>query len=75
MSYHKAISHNQQDVVMCCKIDLNSQKDAAHFLGKGEPNILPKTADNVAPHIEYTGTAMSLFDTLCAYFQAKKISQ
>ena len=22
---------------MCCKIDLNSQKDAAHFLGKVEP--------------------------------------
>ncbi len=58
---------------MCCKIDLNSQKDAAHFLGKVEPNILPKTADNVAPaNTIYTGEAMSLFDKLCAYFRAKQ---
>ncbi|UTO04942.1 hypothetical protein NKT77_10710 [Moraxella sp. FZLJ2107] len=57
---------------MCCKIDLSNQKDAAHFLGKVEPTLLPKTADNVAPNIEYTGTAVSLFDKLCAYFQAKK---
>ena len=58
---------------MCCKIDLNSQKDAAHFLGKVEPNILPKTADNVAPaNTIYTGEAMSLFDKLCAYFRTKQ---
>ncbi|OAV25981.1 hypothetical protein [Moraxella catarrhalis] len=59
---------------MCCKIDLNSQKDAAHFLGKVEPNLLPKTADNVAPsNTVYTGEAMSLFDKLVAYFRTKHI--
>ena len=52
---------------MCCRIDLNSQKDAAHFLGKVEPDLLPKTADNVAGQISYTNQpAMSLFDKLIA---------
>ena len=58
---------------MCCKIDLNDQKDAAHFLGKVEPTILPKTDDNVAPaNTTYTGEAMSLFDQLRAYFRTKQ---
>ncbi len=58
---------------MCCKIDLNDQKDAAHFLGKIEPRLLPKTADNVAHDVTFSGApAMSLFDKLKAYLQAKK---
>lgn len=58
---------------MCCKIDLNSSKEAAHFLGKHEPNLLPKTADNVAGNIVYTNKpAMSAFDKLMAYFNTKK---
>ncbi|MDO4440805.1 MAG: hypothetical protein Q4B81_01320 [Moraxella sp.] len=58
---------------MCCKIDLNSKAEAAHFLGKTEPNILPKTADNVAGRIVYANEpASSLFDKLKAYFYAKK---
>ncbi|MDO4250725.1 MAG: hypothetical protein Q4C68_04365 [Moraxella sp.] len=58
---------------MCCKIDLNSSADAAHFLGKHEPKILPKTEDNIAPSsISYTGApAMSLFDKLVAYFSTR----
>ncbi|STZ09848.1 Uncharacterised protein [Moraxella caviae] len=58
---------------MCCKIDLNSQAEAAHFLGKTEPKILPQTADNVSGGIAYANKpAESLFDRLVAYFQAKK---
>lgn len=55
---------------MCCRIDLNSQKDAAHFLGKTDPNLLPKTCDNVANgKVQYSGEpALSLFDRLMAYF-------
>lgn len=60
---------------MCCRIDLNSQKEAAHFLGKTEPTLLPKTTDNVAGSIVYTDKpAMSAFDKLVAYFHAKKTS-
>ncbi|UNU73759.1 hypothetical protein LU293_02280 [Moraxella nasovis] len=58
---------------MCCNIDLNSQAEAAHFLGKTEPKILPKTADNVSAGVIYSNTpAMSLFDKLVAYFNTKK---
>lgn len=58
---------------MCCNIDLNSKAEAAHFLGKGEPNILPKTTDNVSGDIVYTNQpAMSLFDKLVAYFRRSK---
>lgn len=58
---------------MCCKIDLNSQAEAAHFLGKTEPNLLPKTADNVAGDIIYTGKpAMSLWDKIMARLQVNK---
>lgn len=58
---------------MCCNIDLNSKAEAAHFLGKCEPNILPKTADNVAGNIVYTDKpAMSLFDKLVAYLRRTK---
>lgn len=47
---------------MCCHIDLNSKDEVAHFLGKTEPSILPKTSDNVAGNIVYTGKpAMSLW--------------
>lgn len=54
---------------MCCKIDLNSQKDARHFLGKDEPNLLPKTPDNVAGNITYANKpAMSVWDRLIAHF-------
>lgn len=61
---------------MCCKIDLSSQKDARHFLGKQEPDLLPKTADNVAGSIVYTNQpAMSAFDKMMAYFRAKKSAQ
>lgn len=53
---------------MCCKIDVSSQKDAAHFLGKGDPKMLPKsvleTLDTEAPK-----PAMSLFDKLVSYFK------
>lgn len=57
---------------MCCKIDLSSQKDARHFLGKDEPNLLPKTADNVAHDVVYTQTpAMSAWDKLIAYLKQK----
>lgn len=56
---------------MCCNIDLNSQKDARHFLGKDEPNLLPKTHDNVST-INYANTpAVSLFDRLVAHFKHK----
>ncbi len=56
---------------MCCKIDLNNSKDAAHFLGKVEPSILPKTDDNIPNgNTCYTGEpAQSLFDKLVAYFR------
>lgn len=48
---------------MCCKIDLNSSKDIAHFLGKTEPTLLPKTSDNIAGNIIYTNApAQSMFD-------------
>lgn len=48
---------------MCCKIDLNSPKDVAHFLGKTEPTLLPKTCDNITGNITYTNApAQSLFD-------------
>lgn len=58
---------------MCCKIDLNSPKEAAHFLGKTEPTLLPKTCDNVAGNIIYTDKpAMSAFDKIVAYFNNKK---
>lgn len=61
---------------MCCNIDLNSQAEAAHFLGKTEPNILPKTSDNVAGNIVYTGEpAMSLWDKIKARWQANKMSK
>lgn len=55
---------------MCCKIDLNSQKDAAHFLGKTDPNLLPKTHDNVPNgKVQYSKEpALSLFDRILAYF-------
>ena len=60
---------------MCCKIDLNSQKDARHFLGKDEPTLLPKTADNVAGNIAYTNKpAMSAWDKLIARFQKEQTS-
>lgn len=35
---------------MCCKIDLNSRDDAAHFMGKTHPTLLPPTDDNIARH-------------------------
>lgn len=58
---------------MCCNIDLNSKEEAAHFLGKTEPTILPKTADNVAGNIIYTNTpAMSLFDKIIARLKSGK---
>lgn len=61
---------------MCCKIDLNSQAEAAHFLGKTEPNILPKTCDNVAGDIVYTGEpAMSLWDKIKARLDERKPKQ
>lgn len=41
---------------MCCKIDLKTQNEAAHFLGKNKPNAL--TQDN----------ASSLFERLLARF-------
>lgn len=57
---------------MCCQIDLNTKSEAAHFLGKGEPTILPKTQDNIpSANIRYTGEAMSLFDKIKAYFTAR----
>ncbi|MDO5652278.1 MAG: hypothetical protein Q4G13_09150 [Moraxella sp.] len=57
---------------MCCTIDLNTSKEAAHFLGKIEPDTLPHTADNVAGGIVYTGEpAMSLFDKIVAYFKSR----
>lgn len=61
---------------MCCKIDLNDRKDAAHFLGKGEPTIIPKlNADNLSNgKVHYTNEpAMSVFDKLKALF-AKKVA-
>lgn len=61
---------------MCCHIDLNSKDEVAHFLGKTEPSILPKTSDNVAGNIVYTGKpAMSLWDKIVAYWQANKINK
>lgn len=58
---------------MCCNIDLNSKEEAAHFLGKTEPTILPKTADNVAGNINYANTpAMSLFDKIIARLRSGK---
>lgn len=57
---------------MCCKIDLNSSSEAARFLGKSEPNLLPKTNDNVpATDVIYTGSAVSLFERIVAYFSKK----
>lgn len=59
---------------MCCKIDLNDQKDARHFLGKGEPTILPKINDDNLPSgkVAYTDApAMSAFDKLKAFFAQK----
>lgn len=57
---------------MCCNIDLNSQKDARHFLGKDEPTLLPKTCDNVS-HLSYANApAISLFDKLVAYFKGSR---
>ncbi len=57
---------------MCCKIDLNSSSEAARFLGKSEPNLLPKTNDNVpAADVIYTGSAVSLFERIVAYFSKK----
>lgn len=59
---------------MCCRIELNTSQEAAHFLGKAEPNLLPKTNDNCyrndrfhysnnsnAPS-NHTKPALSLFD-------------
>lgn len=61
---------------MCCKIDLNSQADAVHFLGKNDPKILPKTADNVSLGVVYADApAMSLFDKWRASFLAKTKAQ
>ncbi|OPH37351.1 hypothetical protein LP090_08515 [Moraxella bovis] len=61
---------------MCCQIDLNSKSDVVHFLGKTEPNLLPKTSDNVAGNIVYTGEpAMSLWDKIMARWQANKMSK
>ncbi|MCL1623104.1 hypothetical protein M2R47_02395 [Moraxella sp. Tifton1] len=58
---------------MCCNIDLNSKEEAAHFLGKTEPSILPKTADNISVNIIYADTpAMSLFDKIIAHLQKRK---
>lgn len=53
---------------MCCKIDLSSQKDARHFLGKDEPTLLPKTADNVANIAYRQQPAMSVWDKIVAQF-------
>ncbi|MDO4896171.1 MAG: hypothetical protein Q3971_02305 [Moraxella sp.] len=53
---------------MCCKIDLSSQKDARHFLGKDEPALLPKTADNVANITYCQQPAMSVWDKIVAHF-------
>lgn len=52
---------------MCCTIDLNSNKDARHFMGKDEPTLLPKTADNVSNVVYQNTPAMSLFDKFMAY--------
>lgn len=58
---------------MCCNIDLNSKEEVVFFLGKTEPNTLPKTADNVAGKIIYTDApAMSLFDKIVARLQSTK---
>ena len=61
---------------MCCKIDLKSQAEVAHFLGKNEPNILPKGVDNVACGVVYTNEpAMSLWDNIKAYLSQHKSQQ
>lgn len=60
---------------MCCKIDLNSSKDAAHFLGKTEPTLLPKTADNLS-NMAYKNTpAKSLFDKWLRQIFSKHAAQ
>lgn len=59
---------------MCCTVDLNSKKDARHFLGKDEPDLIPKlNADNLSNgKVAYTGEpAMSAFDKLKAFFTQK----
>lgn len=58
---------------MCCKIDLNSKADVAHFLGKTKPNILPQTADNVACGVVYADEpAKSLWDNIKTYLSRHK---
>lgn len=54
---------------MCCKIDVSSQKDAAHFLGKGDPKTLPKSVLE-AMDTQPSKPATSLFDKLVSYFKA-----
>ena len=66
---HNNSHFSQNKDVLCAVKSTLIAKDAAHFLGKVEPTLLPKTADNVAPsNTVYTGEAMSLFDKLVAYF-------
>lgn len=50
---------------MCCKIDLRTQSEAAHFLGKGEPNVLPHHLD------DQETKATSLFERLMAAFKSQ----
>lgn len=55
---------------MCCRIDLNPSSEAARFLGKTEPNLLPKTNDNIATKDTiYTGSAESLFERIVSHWR------
>ncbi|MDO4427637.1 MAG: hypothetical protein Q4B88_05850 [Moraxella sp.] len=62
---------------MCCKINLNDQKDAKHFLGKGEPNLLPKLNDDNLPSGKVCykqAPALSVFDKLLVKLGKKELA-
>lgn len=47
---------------MCCKIDLKTPSEAAHFLGKDKSNVLPHRPESDQSQ------ATSLFERLVAAF-------